>query len=202
MNVAAPIEFYFDFSSPYGYLASTKIDELAARFGSEAAWRPFLLGVVFKTTGQSPLTEQPMRAPYSLHDFTRSARLLGVPFRMPEPFPFPSQAACRAVYWAGDRDPAKGKALANAIYHAAFGDGRDVRSPEAVVAIAASIGIDGDALSAALDDPVVKERLKTETEAAMKRGVFGSPFIFVDGEPFWGHDRLGQVERWLETGGW
>jgi 2-hydroxychromene-2-carboxylate isomerase len=200
--MAAAIDFYFDFSSPYGYLASTQIDALAARRGRDVNWRPFLLGVVFRTTGQSPLTEQPLRGPYSRHDFERSARLLKVPFRMPEPFPFPSQAACRAVYWTGDRDAGKGKALAKAIYHAAFGEGRDVRSPEAVAGIAAGMGIDAAALKAALDDPAVKDRLRVETDAAMDRGVFGSPFIFADGEPFWGHDRLRHVERWLETGGW
>ena len=143
-----------------------------------------------------------MRGPYSRRDFERSARLLGVPFKMPEPFPFPSQAACRAVYWAGDRDAARGKALAKAIYHAAFGEGRDVQAPEDVIAIAGTVGVDKASLGAALEDPVVKERLKKETEMAVARGVFGSPFIFVDGEPFWGHDRLAQVGRWLESGGW
>jgi 2-hydroxychromene-2-carboxylate isomerase len=197
-----PIAFYFDFSSPYGYLASTRIDALAEKHGRTVTWRPFLLGVAFKTTGQLPLVEQPLRGPYSLHDFARSARLLGVRFQLPEPFPFPSLAACRAFYWLADRDAAQAKGLARAVYHAAFGLGRDMRAAEAVAEVARPLGIDRTALLAAVNDPAVKERLRSETEAALARGVFGSPFIIVDGEPFWGHDRLEQVERWLATGGW
>jgi len=197
-----PIEFYFDFSSPYGYLASTRIDALAEKHGRSVTWRPFLLGVAFKATGQQPLVEQPLRGPYHRRDFARSARLLGVRFQLPEPFPFPSLAACRAFYWLTDRDPALAKALARAVYHAAFGLGRDMRAAEAVAEAAQPLGIDPAALVAAINDPPVKERLRVETEAALARGVFGSPFIIIDGEPFWGHDRLEQVDRWLATGGW
>lgn len=200
--MAAPIEFYFDFSSPYGYLAATRIDGIAARHGREVTWRPFLLGIAFKKTGQAPLVEQPLRGDYHRHDFPRSARRLGVPFVMPDGFPFLSLAAARAFYWLADSDPAKARALAKAVYHAAFGEGRNVTPAETVAEIAAPLGIDRAALLAAVNDPLVKERLRTETEAAIARGVFGSPFVFVDGEPFWGSDRLDQVEEWLATGGW
>jgi 2-hydroxychromene-2-carboxylate isomerase len=198
----ASIDFYFDFSSPYGYLAATQIDALAAKHGRAVAWHPFLLGVAFKTTGQRPLTEQPIRGPYHLRDFDRSARLLGVPFKLPEPFPFASLAACRAFYWLEDGDEAKAKALAKAVYHAAFGEGRDVRAVDAVAAIAKPLGIDPAALKAACDDPGIKDKLRLAVDAAISRGVFGSPFIIADGEPFWGHDRLAQLDRWLATGGW
>jgi 2-hydroxychromene-2-carboxylate isomerase len=198
----APIEFYFDFSSPYGYLASTRVDAIAARHGREVAWRPFLLGIAFKQTGQAPLVEQPIRGDYHRHDFPRSARRLGVPFTMPDGFPFLSLAAARAFYWLNDSDPVKARALAKAVYHAAFGEGRNVTPAETVAELAAPLGVDRTALLAAVNDPAVKERLKTETEAAIARGVFGSPFVFVDGEPFWGSDRLDQVEEWLATGGW
>jgi len=195
------LDFYFDFSSPYGYIASTQIDALAARHGREVTWRPFMLGAAFKTTGQSPLTQQPMRGPYHLRDFARSARLLKVPFTMPDPFPFPGLAASRAFYWLADREPAQAKALARAAYHAAFGEGRDIRGTDAVAAIGQRLGIDSTALREAIEQPAIKERLKSETDAAIARGVFGSPFIFVDGEPFWGHDRFPQIEHWLTTGG-
>jgi 2-hydroxychromene-2-carboxylate isomerase len=197
-----PIDFYFDFSSPYGYLASTRIDALGEKHGRAVTWRPFLLGVAFKATGQAPLVEQPLRGPYHRRDFARSARLLGVRFQLPEPFPFPSLAACRAFYWLTDRDPPQAKALARAVYHAALGLGRDMRAAEAVAEVAQPLGIDRTTLLAAVNDPAVKDRLRSETEAALARGVFGSPTIIVDGEPFWGHDRLEQVDRWLATGGW
>ncbi|HZT18926.1 MAG TPA: 2-hydroxychromene-2-carboxylate isomerase [Dongiaceae bacterium] len=196
--MAAPIDFYFDFSSPYGYLASTQIDALAARHGRSVAWRPFVLGAAFKVTGQRPLIEQPLRGPYALRDFARSARLLGVPFRMPESFPFFALAAMRAFYWLDDAERAK--ALAKSVYHAAFGEGRDV-TPAAVVAeIARPLGIEG--VERGVEEAETKARLREASDQALARGVFGSPFFIVDGEPFWGHDRLAHVERWLATGGW
>ena len=81
-----PIEFYFDFSSPYGYLASERIDAIAARHGREAAWRPYLMGVAMKVTGSAPVVNRPMLGAYSRRDMERSARRLRVPFRFPEPF--------------------------------------------------------------------------------------------------------------------
>ena len=197
-----PIDFYFDFSSPYGYLASIQIDALALRHGRKVTWRPFLLGAAFKETGQRPLVEQALRGPYHYRDFARSARLLGVPFRLPEPFPFASLAACRAFYWLCDGDPAAARGLAQALYRTAFAEGRPIAAVDDVVAVAGPLGIAGDALRQAVEDPAVKARLRQETEQAIASGVFGSPFIIVDDEPFWGSDRLPQVERWLMTGGW
>ncbi len=139
--MAEPIDFYFDFSSPYGYLASTEIDGLAARHGRSVTWRPFVLGAAFKLTGQRALTEQPLRGDYARRDFARSARLLGVPFKLPEPFPFFALAASRACYWL--EDPEQSKALAKVIYHAAFGEGRDITPVPVVAELAAALGIAG-----------------------------------------------------------
>ena len=197
-----PIDFYFDFSSPYGYLTSKRIDAIAEKFGRSVTWRPHLIGAVFKTTGSQPLLNIPMKGDYARRDIPRTARRMGVPFRLPERFPFASVAAGRAFYWLNDRDPGKAKDLAKALYHRAFGEGEDISGGDSVVAVAAAQGIDADELQAALADPTVKERLKHEVEVAVERGVFGSPFVFVDGEPFWGNDKLTEVEHWLETGGW
>src|SRR5215471_5212090 len=96
----APIDFYFDFSSPYGYLASQKIGDLATKHDREVAWHPILLGVIFRRTGTGPLTEIPLKGDYSRRDFARSARFHGLPaFRMPSRFPIPSQAPARIVLW-------------------------------------------------------------------------------------------------------
>lgn len=110
--------------------------------------------------------------------------------------------AVRTFYWLADRDADLAKRFARAFVGAYFGEGRDVSPPEAMAAVAAREGIAADAVLAAIETPAVKERLKQETDAAMARGVFGAPFIFVDGEAFWGHDRLDQADRWLATGGW
>ncbi|MBK8015408.1 MAG: 2-hydroxychromene-2-carboxylate isomerase [Betaproteobacteria bacterium] len=199
--MAQPIVFHFDFSSTYGYIASTKIDALAARFGREVQWKPFLLGATFKVTGLPSLPSVPLKGDYSARDVLRSARFHAVPFRMPTVFPISTQAPARAFYWLTDRDPAAARQLAAALYRAYFVDDVNISNPSDTARVAASLGHDEAAVLAALEDPAIKLRLKTETEMAIARGVFGSPFIFVDDEPFWGVDRLDQVARWLETGG-
>jgi 2-hydroxychromene-2-carboxylate isomerase len=200
--MANPIDFYFDFSSPYGYFASTKIDDLAAKHGRAVIWRPILLGAVFKITGGQPLATIPLKSSYSAHDMARTARLLNVPFKLPAKFPASGIAPSRAFYWVGDKDPALAKKLAQALYHAYFAEDRDISSPEVTGNVAAKLGVDKGELTQALNDTAVKERLRTEVDAAIERGVFGSPYIVIDGEPFWGADRLDQVDRWLATGGW
>lgn len=200
--MAAPIQFYFEFSSPYGYLAAEKIEALAAKHGREVDWKPFLLGPVFKETGGRPLVSIPIKGDYALHDMKRAARLLKVPFQMPEPFPFLSVQAARLAYWAKAQHPDKAKALMLALYRAAFAQGRDISAAATVVSVASAQGIAADAASAALQDPSVKETLRQEMDLARERQVFGSPFIIVDGEPFWGHDRLETIDHWLTSGGW
>jgi len=201
--MANPIDFYFDFSSPYGYFAAVKIEDLAAKHGRAVTWRPILLGAVFKLNGQQPLTTIPLKGSYAAHDLARSARLFNVPFKLPTKFPISGTAPSRAFYWLGDRDPAAAKTLALALYHAYFTEDRDISNPEVTGNVAAkALGVDKAEVAQALNDAAVKERLKTEVDAAIERGVFGSPYIVVDGEPFWGSDRLEQVDRWLTTGGW
>jgi len=201
--MSASIDFYFDFSSPYGYLASERIEAIAARHGRSVDWHPMLLGVVFKHTGAAPLTMIPLKGDYSRRDMERSARFHGVSeFRMPSKFPIPSQAPARIVLWQKQRDLALAARLVHALYRAFFVDDIDISVPDNAVAVAAKCGIDATAARAAIDDPAVKNALKQANDDAMARGVFGSPFTIVDGEPFWGLDRLDQVERWLITGGW
>ena len=87
------LDFYFDFSSPYGYLASEWIDVLAEKYGRAVVWRPVLLGILFKSTGSAPLAQIPLKGAYSLHDFARSARYLGVDYRQPTDFPIATHHA-------------------------------------------------------------------------------------------------------------
>ncbi|MDE0049747.1 MAG: 2-hydroxychromene-2-carboxylate isomerase [Rhodospirillales bacterium] len=196
------LDFYFDFSSPYGYLAAERIDGLAAKHGRAVTWRPMLLGAVFQKIGGSPLVDQPMKGPYSRHDMLRSARLHGIAFNVPDNFPVNSIAACRAYYWLADGDPATARDFALALYRGYFVENRDLSQPETVVQAAQAQGVDADALVAAVQDQAVKDRLRAENDAAIERGVFGSPTVFVGDEMFWGHDRLDMIDRWLETGGW
>ena len=200
--MAAPIDFYFDFSSPYGYLAAQKIEALADKYGRAVDWHPVLLGVIFKQTGMAPLTMVPLKGEYSRRDFERSARFHGIAgFRMPPKFPIATQAPARIVLWLKVRDPALATRVIKALYRAFFTAGVDISDPDAAASVAAREGVDGAEARAAIDDPAIKDALKGEVELAIARGVFGSPFIVVDDEPFWGLDRFDQVERWLSTGG-
>jgi 2-hydroxychromene-2-carboxylate isomerase len=200
--VPAALDFYFEFASPYGYLASLRIDAIAAAYDREVTWRPIMLGAAFKLVGGAPNMNLPLKGPYLLHDAPRFARLLDVPFKLPPVMPCNSLAASRAFWWLDAQDHDMAKGFAQAVYHAHWGEGRDVSTPEQVAEIGAGLGIEAQALLAATQDPAIKARLKEETDRSLERGVFGSPFVFVDGEPFWGADRLDQVERWLATGGW
>ena len=197
--MAAPIDFYFDFSSPYGYFAANRIDELAAKHGRTVTWRPTLLGAAFKITGGQPLPTIPLKGSYAAHDLARCARLYKLPFKLPTKFPVSTVAPARAFYWIGDRDRELAKKVGLALYHAYFAEDRDISNPEVTGNVAAKLGVDKAELTQALSDPAVKERLKTEVDAAIERGVFGSPYFVVDGEPFWGADRLEQVDKWLQA---
>jgi len=198
----APIEFWFDFSSPYGYVASELIDGVAARHGRGVNWHPILLGPIFKAVGTAPLTTLPIKGDYSRHDFARMARYHKVPFRLPDKFPVGTQVATRAFYLIADADPARARDFARRVYRAYFAEGRDVADPAVVMEIVTAAGADAAALAEPLKGEAIKERARTEVEAAMKAGVFGSPYFIVDGEPFWGVDRLPVMEEWMRTGGW
>ncbi len=194
------LDFYFDYSSPYGYIAAMKIDDFAARHGRSVNWKPILLGAVFKVTGAQPLPTLPLKGDYAKRDIARSARFYGIPIRYPSKFPIASQAPARAFYWMNDRDAALARKLAKALYQAYFVDDRDISSPDVTATVAATFGFKRDEVLAALNDPAVKDRLKNEVDAAIKLGVFGSPYIVIDSEPFWGVDRFDQIERWLAKG--
>lgn len=202
MNDKAAIDFWFDFSSPYGYLMAEKIDAVAAKHGRKVKWHPMLLGVIFQATGSRPPADGvSSKGNYMVHDFARSARYMGVPYNPPSRFPLPTQNAARAFYWLHGQDCALARRFALAIYRAYFVDDLDISSPETVLEIAAKMGVDRNSLEAALQSPEIKARLKEACEDAVKAGVFGSPHVILDGEPFFGADRLPQIERWLETGG-
>jgi 2-hydroxychromene-2-carboxylate isomerase len=195
-----PLRFHFDFSSPYGYLASERIEALAARHGRTVDWRPMLLGAAFKVAGTQPLTSVPLKGDYTKRDLPRSARYHGVEFRMPSKFPIATQAPARIVLWRKGIDPAGCAPLAKALYRAYFVADRDISDPDVSSDVAAEAGFNRENARAAIDDPALKDALRRDVEGAIAAGVFGSPFVFVDGEPFWGIDRFDQIDRWLERG--
>jgi len=193
------IDFYFDYSSPFGYLAATRVGALAARHGRAVNWYPILLGAVFKATGSPVVATMPLKGEYTAHDALRSARFHGIPLKLPSKFPIAGQAPARITCWVRNHAPGRVEAAVLALYRAYFLDDQDISSPEVAARVAGQAGF--DAALAATQDEAIKAQLKTEVEAAIARKVFGSPMMFIDAEPFWGLDRMDQMERWLQTGG-
>ena len=200
---AAPIDFYFDFISPYGYLAAARIGEIGARYGRPVAWRPFLLGVtVLQVMGIKPLMETPLKSDYLVIDRPRMAKLLGVPLAIPDLDGVNGVAASRAFYWLAEQDEDAARALARRLLERLWVEGRDITDAGVVADEAAALGVSRETIEAALGDPRVKDLLRSAVDAAVARKVFGSPFFIVDGQPVWGVDRLWMVEHWLRHGSW
>ncbi len=197
----APIDFHFDFSSPYSYIASEWIEALAARHGRTVRWHAILLGATFQVAQLKSPVSHPLKRDYSLRDFRRSARFEGVPYVQPDEFPIPTLQAARLFWWLNDRQgEAQAAAWARCALRAYFTRGVLLSQPEALKALAADAGIDAAQAEAAWNDAQSKARLKRANDEAIAAGVFGAPFFFVDGEPFWGNDRKAQIERWLARG--
>lgn len=194
------IEFYFDFSSPYGYLAAQKINEIGERYGRTVNWHPIMLGIIFKETGNAANADIDLKGQYMRQDVPRLAAMMGAPFTWPEPFPIATLAAARAYYWLLEADPDKAVPFAKACYHHYFGKGVDISDVQDVILIGEEMGIDGAALAEAVTQDDVKQRVKDKTAEALDLGVFGSPYFLIDGEPFFGSDRLWQIERHLGKG--
>jgi len=201
-----PIDYYFDFSSPFGYLGSQRIEAIAAKHGREVAWKPIVLGFIFKITESKPIIEIPLKGEYTKHDLERSARELDIEYTLPDPFPINTITASRAVLWAQSLTNAdslqRSTDLIHALYNSYFVQGNDISQTEQVIKAAVSVGFDNDAVAAALQDDSVKALLKKAIDQAVENNVFGSPYMLVDAEPFWGSDRLDQLDRWLSAGGW
>jgi 2-hydroxychromene-2-carboxylate isomerase len=200
----APIAFYFDFISPYGYFASLRIEELAARHGREVDWRPMLLGVaVLKVMGLKPLLDTPLKGDYVRRDVLRHARRHNVPLgrdlnaSVGNPLP-----GARAFCWVKQHHPRLQAAMAHALFHAFWAEGRDLSTPEAVAGIALPPGLDSAQVAEAAASDEAASLLRNAVAASIAAGVFGSPTIVVDGEPFWGSDRLQDVDEWMGSGGW
>jgi 2-hydroxychromene-2-carboxylate isomerase len=192
----ATLEFFYDFVSPYSYLASTRVEDLARRAGAELRWRPFLLGGVLKATDNKAPADTPAKYRHIKVDVGRWALRLGVPLAFPEKHPFSTVLAMRCALAA----EARGELVpfTHASFRAAWVEGRDLTTPEVLSAVAMSAGLDGAALVAAAPD--YKAALAAQTEEAVRRGAFGAPTFFVGDEMFVGNDRLDFVELALRAG--
>jgi len=197
---AAPIDFYFDFSSPYSYIASEWIEALAARHGRTVNWKAILLGATFQAAELKSPVSHPIKREYSLRDFERSARFAGVPIKMPPKFPISTQNVARLFWWLHAKRDTTASHWARHCLRAYFARGVDLSDTTALKALAAEFGLDPQEAEAVWNDTTWKLHLKSANDAAIAAGIFGAPSFVIDGEPFWGNDRRAQIERWLATG--
>ncbi|MDP3164467.1 MAG: 2-hydroxychromene-2-carboxylate isomerase [Hydrogenophaga sp.] len=199
-----PIQFYFDLISPFGYFASLRIDELARRHGREVEWNAMLVGVsVLKVMGLPPVVGLPLKGPYIINDALRYARQHQVAFNRlaTSPISRPVEAA-RAFAWAKEFNAEASKRLAGLIFRSYFVDGLDIAQDDVLSACVRKAGLPWRDYEAACAQGAAARLLRRNIDDSLKRGVFGSPFFIVDGEPFFGVEKLPLVEEWLATGGW
>lgn len=186
------VQFFFDFSSPFAYLASTQVRRIAAGAGAAVVLRPFLLGGLFKQIGTPdvPLFAMPeAKRRYMVTDLYRWADEYGVPFSFPARFPVRSVDALRLAIACDEADRWP---LVDAIYNAYWVDHRDISDREVLREIS------GAALVRRIDDPEVKLALRNATDEAASLGICGAPSFIVRGEIYWGQDRLALVREALE----
>jgi 2-hydroxychromene-2-carboxylate isomerase len=191
------IDFYFDFSSSYSYVALPRLQKLADDHDLSVNWKPIVLGVIFKAMNHAPPVSDSTKGHYVWRDVQRSAELGGLPYKWPEPFPFNSMIAARAFWYLAGTDMDRAVEWARAVFHASFGEGRDCSNPEVLAAVAVEMGLDAEEVLQATADDAVKARLKQVTGEAMERGVFGAPTFFAGDEMFWGGDRIDQLEHYV-----
>jgi 2-hydroxychromene-2-carboxylate isomerase len=200
-----PIDFYFDFISPFGYFASLRIDALAAAHGRSVAWQSMLLGVsVLKVMGLKPLMEIPLRGDYLRRDAARYMRRHGIVVRRAIDSP-PSNPlfAGRAFHWLRHNAPHRARDAAAALFAAYWVENIDLDTPERVAGIA-GMGSEPDrrAILDGVKSPEGAALLRQAVDASLARGVFGSPSFIVDDELFFGVEKLELVAEWLACGGW
>jgi 2-hydroxychromene-2-carboxylate isomerase len=198
--MSAPgLDFWFDFASTYSYPAAMRIGALAAAAGVRVRFRPFLLGPIFKAHGwtTSPFNLYPAKGRHMWRDLERLCADLQLPFRRPDPFPQNSLLAARVALVGLDHG--WGEDFCRAVFRAEFGDGCPIDDTAVIGDILAGLQVDARNALAAAQSDAVKARLRSETEAAQRLGLFGAPsFTTAGGELFWGNDRLEPALRWAK----
>ena len=191
------VEYFFDVGSPTAYLAWTQLPKIAAETGAAIAWRPMLLGGVFKATGNTSPVTVPAKGRWMNQDIARWARRYGVPFAFNPHFPINTLPLMRGATALQMRRPADFLRYLDAVERAMWEAPRNLGDPAVLAATLAEAGFDADELVALTGDPEVKAKLVATTEEAVARGVFGAPTFFVGDAMFFGQDRLDFVREAL-----
>ncbi|MGH7821658.1 MAG: 2-hydroxychromene-2-carboxylate isomerase [Candidatus Binatia bacterium] len=190
------MQFWFEFGSTYSYLAAARIERLAQAAGVCVEWKPFLLGPIFREQGwnDSPFNLYPVKGRYMWRDMERLCEKYGLPFRRPSRFPRNGLLAAR-VAASGAAQPWCPE-FVRGVYHANFAADREIAEPSTIVEILDRAGADGVGVVERAQAADGKERLRAQTEEAMRLGIFGAPTFVSRGELFWGNDRLEEAIEW------
>lgn len=191
------IEFFWDVGSPYTYMASTQIDELAKSWGAQLICRPFLLGGVFRDTGNQPPANIKIKGKYMLNDLSLWAKHYQVPFHFPEFFPVNSLLPMRVATVL--HGTAKESSYRHSIMNAYWVEGKDPSSPETIQSVLKSLDLNPKEILEMTQNPEIKQTLKNTTSEAVQRGAFGAPSFFIGEQMFWGNDRLQLMEAYLKS---
>jgi len=191
------MQFWFDFGSTYSYVAAFRIEDESARAGLAVEYKPFLLGAIFTELlgiKDSPFNAQPVRGRYMWRDLERLCEKHALPWRRPTVFPRNSLLAARVACCAGTSIGP----LTRAIFRANFVDDRDIADPDVLRQVIDSVGVDGARLVEVAHTPPVKAQLRAQTSEAQRLGIFGAPDFVVNGELFFGQDRLEDAIAWAK----
>lgn len=199
-----PIQFFFDFISPFGYFASLRIEELAQRYEREVEWTSMLVGVsVLKVMGIPTVVDLPLKGPYIVADAKRYIRQHQIAFKRTDESPSSRPVEAGRVFaWAKELDPGAAKRLAVLIFRSYFVQCLDIAQDSVLSACVKEAGLFWEAFETSRAEGAPAALLRRNVDASIGRGVFGSPFFLVDGEPFFGLEKLPVVEEWLAAGGW
>jgi 2-hydroxychromene-2-carboxylate isomerase len=197
----AQIDFYFDCSSPWTYLAFTGIHKVAADNNAQINWKPVLVGGIFNKVNESVYEQRanpvPVKAKYYQKDLADWAEYCGIKIGMPPVFPVRAIKCMRGALMAADED--KLVPYAKAVFETYWGDLKDVSQDDVLEGICISVGLDADRFSSRIADQDIKDRLIANTNEVMERGGFGSPTMFVGDAMFFGNDRLPLVDHALRS---
>ena len=197
------VDFYYDFSSTNSYFAAFMLPEICKRTGASMRWLPTHSAGLFRGTGFDVMAMTPRKARYLWRDHARYAEATGLPFRRPSRFPIKTALALRCVLAAdrvsggGDNGSQARIALSQALFRSYWERDEDIADPAVISGLIAAAGLPSGVLDQANSEDIRTE-LRSITDTAAERGVFGVPMFFVDNEMFWGKDRLDFVERWLK----
>lgn len=199
--MANSLEFYFDYISPFSYVANAAVEQLADRTGAHVEFKPMFLGAVMQTTGNRPPGMVPAKGAYMMKDLLRCTTRYGLEFRMNPHFPMVNTRILLRATCGLAQDPSEQKRFMDAVFRHMWATETALKPDDesSLEAMCTAEGFDFSQIMALAEDPANREAMQSNTDSAISRGAFGAPTFFVGEEMFFGHDRLDYAEEALKA---